>query len=106
MKSNSKSSNHKVEENNIQILQKKIREQAKRLCSMQEYINNLESTLKENKTNSSFKNNQSYKDLSNRYNDLQLKYNSLFINSQINSTKHSYSNSSLILNEDLNNQYN
>ena len=102
MKSNSKSSNHKVEENNIQILQKKIREQAKRLCSMQEYINNLESTLKENKTNSSFKNNQSYKDLSNRYNDLQLKYNSLFINSQINSTKHSYSNSSLILNEDLN----
>ena len=102
MKSNSKNSKNKVEENNIQILQKKIRDQAKRLCSMQEYINNLESTIKENKINNSFKNNQSYKDLSNRYNDLQLKYNSLFINSQINSTKPSYSNSSLILNEDFN----
>ena len=102
MKSNSKNSKNKVEENNIQILQKKIRDQAKRLCSMQEYINNLESTIKENKTNNSFKMNQSYKDLSNRYNDLQLKYNSLFINSQINSTKPSYSNSSLILNDDLN----
>ena len=102
MKSNSKNSKSKLEENNIQILQKKIRDQAKRLCSMQEYINNLESTIKENKTNNSFKMNQSYKDLSNRYNDLQLKYNSLFINSQINSTKPSYSNSSLILNDDLN----
>ena len=102
MKSNSKNSKNKVEENNIQILQKKIRDQAKRLCSMQDYINNLESTIKENKTNNSFKMNQSYKDLSNRYNDLQLKYNSLFINSQINSTKPSYSNSSLILNDDLN----
>ena len=102
MKSNSKNSKSKLEENNIQILQKKIRDQAKRLCSMQDYINNLESTIKENKTNNSFKMNQSYKDLSNRYNDLQLKYNSLFINSQINSTKPSYSNSSLILNDDLN----
>jgi hypothetical protein len=102
MKSNSKNSKNKVEENNIQILQKKIRDQAKRLCSMQDYINNLESTIKENKINNSFNNNQSYKDLSNRYNDLQLKYNSLFINSQINSTKPSYSNSSLILNDDFN----
>ena len=102
MKSNSKNSKSKLEENNIQILQKKIRDQAKRLCSMQDYINNLESTIKENKTTNSFKMNQSYKDLSNRYNDLQLKYNSLFINSQINSTKPSYSNSSLILNDDLN----
>ena len=102
MKSNSKNSKNKVDENNIQILQKKIRDQAKRLCSMQDYINNLESTIKENKSNNSFKMNQSYKDLSNRYNDLQLKYNSLFINSQINSTKPSYSNSSLILNDDFN----
>jgi len=102
MKSNSKNSKSKVDENNIQMLQKKIRDQAKRLCSMQDYINNLESTIKENKSNNSFKMNQSYKDLSNRYNDLQLKYNSLFINSQINSTKPSYSNSSLILNDDFN----
>ena len=69
---------------------------------MQEYINNLESTIKENKTNNSFKINQFYKDLSNRYDDLKLKYNSLFINSQINSTKPSYSNSSLVLNADFN----
>ena len=64
---------------------------------MQEYINTLETTIKENQSNNSLKiNQQSYDDLSRKYSDLQQKYNSLFISSQI----HSSSNS--ITNEDLN----
>ena len=78
-------------------MQKKIRDQAKRLCSMQEYINKLETTLKDNQNNNTLKNNyQSYEDLNKKYNDLQHKYNTLFINSQI------YSSSSSITNEELN----
>ena len=55
MKTLSKNSKKKEEENNlsdnskiIQDMQKKIKDQAKRLMSMQEYINTLESTLREN----------------------------------------------------------
>ena len=97
MKTNSKNSKNNIDNKNIQNMQKKIRDQAKRLCSMQEYINTLETTIKENQSNNSLKiNQQSYDDLSRKYSDLQQKYNSLFISSQI----HSSSNS--ITNEDLN----
>ena len=97
MKTNSKNSKNNIDNKNIQNMQKKIRDQAKRLCSMQEYINTLETTIKENQSNNSLKiNQQSYDDLSRKYSDLQQKYNSLFISSQI----HSSSNS--IANEDLN----
>ena len=41
-------------------MQKKIKDQAKRLMSMQEYINTLETTLKEN-------NNQSMSSTKNKY---------------------------------------
>ena len=64
---------------------------------MQEYINKLETTLKDNQNNNTLKNNyQSYEDLNKKYNDLQQKYNTLFINSQI------YSSSSSITNEEFN----
>ena len=83
MKKNSQNSKNNIDQNNIQNMQKKIRAQAKRLCSMQEYINTLEQTLKDNQNNSSFKiNHQSNEDLNKKYNDLQQKYNTLFISSQ------------------------
>ena len=97
MKRNTNNLKNNIEKNNIENMQKKIRDQAKRLCSMQEYINKLETTLKDNQNNNTLKNNyQSYEDLNKKYNDLQQKYNTLFINSQI------YSSSSSITNEELN----
>ena len=57
MKKSSKNSKRKEENNNpnqinntemIQNMQKKIKDQAKRLMSMQEYISTLETTLREN----------------------------------------------------------
>ena len=99
MKTNKNNSKNNIEQINIQNMQKKIREQAKRLCSMQEYINDLESTLKDNQSNNSFKNNQSFEDLSKKYNNLQQKYKNLYISSQINSTKPSFSS---LMNEEIN----
>ena len=97
MKRNTNNLKNNIEKNNIENMQKKIRDQAKRLCSMQEYINKLETTLKDNQNNNTLKNNyQSYEDLNKKYNDLQQKYNTLFINSQI------YSSSSSITNEEFN----
>ena len=97
MKRNTNNLKNNIEKNNIENMQKKIRDQAKRLCSMQEYINKLETTLKDNQNNNTLKNNyQSYEDLNKKYNDLQHKYNTLFINSQI------YSSSSSITNEEFN----
>ena len=99
MKTNKNNSKNNIEQINIQNMQKKIREQAKRLCSMQEYINDLESTLKDNQSNNSFRNNQSFEDLSKKYNNLQQKYKNLYISSQINSTKPSFSS---LMNEEIN----
>ena len=97
MKRNTNNLKNNIEKNNIENMQKKIKDQAKRLCSMQEYINKLETTLKDNQNNNTLKNNyQSYEDLNKKYSDLQQKYNTLFINSQI------YSSSSSITNEELN----
>ena len=97
MKKNSQNSKNNIDQNNIQNMQKKIRDQAKRLCSMQEYINTLEATLKDNQNNNSLKiNHQSYDDLSKKYNDLQQKYNTLFISSQIHPSTNS------LINDDLN----
>ena len=97
MKRNTNNLKNNIEKNNIENMQKKIRDQAKRLCSMQEYINKLETTLKDNQNNNTLKNNyQSYEDLNKKYSDLQQKYNTLFINSQI------YSSSSSITNEEFN----
>ena len=96
MKTNSKNLKNNVEQNNIQNMQKKIREQAKRLCSMQEYINTLETTIKDNQSNNSVKiNQQSYDELSRKYSDLQQKYNTLFISSQIHSSNNSMTNENL-----------
>ena len=96
MKKNKKNSKNNIEQNNIQNMQKKIRDQAKRLCSMQEYINKLETTLKDNQSINSLKtNNQSYEDLNKKYNDLQQRYNTLFINSQIHSSNSSINNEEL-----------
>ena len=96
MKRNTNNLKNNIEKNNIENMQKKIRDQAKRLCSMQKYINKLETTLKDNQNNNILKNYQSYEDLNKKYNDLQQKYNTLFINSQI------YSSSSSITNEEFN----
>lgn len=93
MKTNNKISKNDIDKN----MQKKIREQAKRLCSLQEYINTLETTIKENQSSNSIKINQlSYDDLIRKYNDLQQKYNTLFISSK------NLSLSNSIANEDLN----
>ena len=101
MKTNTKNSKNNVEQNNIQNMQKKIREQAKRLCSMQEYINTLEATLKDNQSiNSQKYNHKSYDDLSRKYSDLQQKYNTLFISSQIHSSTNSVSKEDFKLNKD------
>ena len=101
MKTKTKNSKNNVEQNNIQNMQKKIREQAKRLCSMQEYINTLEATLKDNQSiNSQKYNHKSYDDLSRKYSDLQQKYNTLFISSQIHSSTNSVSKEDFKLNKD------
>jgi len=93
-----KGSKNNIEQKNIQNMQKKIRDQAKRLCSMQEYINSLEKTIKDSQTNNSLKiNHQLYNELNQKYNDLQQKYNTLFFNSQIHS-----STNSITANEELN----
>ena len=70
MKSSTKNSKKHTENNTIQNnseiiqnMQKKIKDQAKRLMSMQEYINTLETTLKEN-------NNQSMSSTKNKYNNI------------------------------------
>ena len=63
MKTSSKNSKTKEEKDNnetnnsqlMQNMQNKIKDQAKRLMSMQEYINTLESTLRENQTENSSK---------------------------------------------------
>ena len=63
MKTSSKNSKTKEEKDNnetnnsqlMQNMQNKIKDQAKRLISMQEYINTLESTLRENQTENSSK---------------------------------------------------
>ena len=70
MKSSTKNSKKHTENNTIQNnseiiqnMQKKIKDQAKRLMSMQEYINTLETTLKEN-------NNQSMSSTKNKYSNI------------------------------------
>ena len=67
------------------ILQKKIRDQAKRLCSLQEYINLLENRIRQYNPNENFpitknklSNVQSFSDISEKYEQLQKKYNSLY----------------------------
>ncbi len=95
MKKVTKNSKNDVEQKNIQNMQKKIRDQAKRLCSMQEYINSLEATIKDNQSNNSLLNQQSYNDLNKKFNDLQQKYNTLFFNTQINSSSASNNNEEL-----------
>ena len=55
MKRNTNNLKNNIEKNNIENIQKKIRDQAKRLCSMQEYINKLETTLKDNQNNNTLK---------------------------------------------------
>ena len=79
-------SNQEIDNSQINtILQKKIREQAKRLCSLQEYINLLENRIKQYNPNENFpltknkmNNVQSYSDINDKYNTLQKKYNSLY----------------------------
>ena len=82
-------------ENQLINLQNKIREQAKRLCSMQEYISLLEKKIKEfnpnvkfplSKENLNSKNDTaiSYQDLFQKYNNLQQKYNDLYETSKNN----------------------
>ena len=95
MKKVTKNSKNDVEQKNIQNMQKKIRDQAKRLCSMQEYITSLEATIRDNQSNNSLLNQQSYNDLNKKYNDLQQKYNTLFFNTQINSSSASNNNEEL-----------
>ena len=57
---------------------------------MQEYINSLETTIKDSQNNNTLKiNHQSYNELNQKYNDLQQKYNTLFYNSQIHSSTNS-----------------
>jgi hypothetical protein len=67
------------------FLQKKIRDQAKRLCSLQEYINLLENRIRQYNPNENFpitknklSNVQSFSDISEKYEQLQKKYNSLY----------------------------
>ena len=67
------------------ILKKKIRDQAKRLCSLQEYINLLENRIRQYNPNENFpitknklSNVQSFSDISEKYEQLQKKYNSLY----------------------------
>ena len=67
------------------ILQKKIRDQAKRLCSLQEYINLLENRIRQYNPNENFpitknklSNVQSFSDISEKYEQLQKKNNSLY----------------------------
>ena len=79
-------SNQEIDNSQINtILQKKIREQAKRLCSLQEYINLLENRIRQYNPNENFpltknkmNNVQSYSDINDKYNTLQKKYNSLY----------------------------
>jgi hypothetical protein len=79
-------SNQEIDNSQINtILQKKIREQAKRLCSLQEYINLLENRIRQYNPNENFpltknkmNNVQSYSDINDKYNELQKKYNSLY----------------------------
>ena len=79
-------SNQEIDNSQINtILQKKIREQAKRLCSLQEYINLLENRIRQYNPNENFpltknkmNNVQSYSDINEKYNTLQKKYNSLY----------------------------
>jgi hypothetical protein len=79
-------SNQEIDNSQINtVLQKKIREQAKRLCSLQEYINLLENRIRQYNPNENFpltknkmNNVQSYSDINDKYNELQKKYNSLY----------------------------
>lgn len=81
-----KYSDRKNSEEKIFNLQSKIREQAKRLNSMQEYINTLEKKLKKYNPNQIFpitqqnlsKNEISYQELFQKYTSLQQKYNELY----------------------------
>ena len=82
-------------ETQLTNLQNKIREQAKRLCSMQEYISLLESKIKIYNPNQKFplskedinsKNNTaiSYQNLYQKYTNLQQKYNDLYDSTKTN----------------------
>ena len=79
-------SDRKNSEEKIFNLQGKIRDQAKRLNSMQEYINTLEKKLKKYNPNQIFpittqnsSNNEiSYQQLVQKYTSLQQKYNELY----------------------------
>ena len=69
-------SNQEIDNSQINtILQKKIREQAKRLCSLQEYINLLENRIRQYNPNENFpltknkmNNVQSSSDINDKYN--------------------------------------
>lgn len=82
-----KYSERRIKETETYNLQNKIREQAKRLSSMQEYINLLEKKIKKYNPNQTFPvtnlNGQeiSYQQLYQRYSSLQKKYKDLFNNS-------------------------
>ena len=75
-----KYSDRRNSEEKVFTLQNKIKEQSKRLKSMQEYINTLEKKLKKynpNYQNLSMKNEITYQELSKKYSTLQKKYNEL-----------------------------
>ena len=76
-----KFSHRRNSEEKVFSLQNKIKEQSKRLNSMQEYINTLEKKLKKynpNKRNLSKKNEITYQELYQKYTSLQNKYNELY----------------------------